>query len=108
MITTYTTEQLEDMYQGMTGSVHVQATFITEVVGGQPADRKGIESYVKYHLKITDPTEAQKAADRIEKEEIGERDVTPEAGEVAERSVYNINILRHTDKGAWLGDWMVN
>jgi len=103
----YTADQLEQMYQGMTASVHVKATFITELVGGQPTDHKGIEAFVKFQLKLEDPEKVKEAVERIEREEIGERDITPELGEVKEKSVYGINVLRRTQHGAWIGDWMV-
>ena len=79
----------------------------TELVGGLPADEKAIRIFCEHHLKITDPQERENAVRRIMKEELGEREVTPEMGEVKEKQVYGVNILRRSEKGPWLGNWMV-
>ena len=100
-------EELEKRYEQFTASVHCQCVFVTELVGGLPADREGLRQFALHHLKITNKQELEKAVDRMLAEEIGEREATPEGGEIQERISYAVNQLRRTAKGPYLGHWMV-
>ena len=101
-------QDLEQRYQEKTASIRCWCTLTSELVGGVPADKKALDAFAEYHLKIADPEERERAVARILKEEIGERDATPENGEVQEKQVYGVNIIRRTNGiGPWLGDWQI-
>jgi hypothetical protein len=100
-----TYEDLKSRYEEYTGAVRCECVLATELVGGLPASRDGLESFIKHHLKITDPEEAESALMRISKEEAV--DVRPPEGEVEEKLTYGVRVIRKTEHGPWLGDWMV-
>ena len=104
---TYNQEDLLRKYEEFTASASCECRFVAELVGGVPAARDDLAAFVRHHLKITDEAEIEKAVQRILKEEVGEQDVTPPEGEVAEREVYAVNVIRRSKEGIWLGDWMV-
>ncbi len=104
---TYTQEDLLRKYEEFTASASCECRLLTELVGGVPAGRDDLAAFVRHHLKITGEAEIEKTVQRILKEEIGEQDITPTEGEVAEREVYAVNIIRRSKQGVWLGDWMV-
>lgn len=80
--------------------------FVTRAAGGQPAGRDGVKAFVEFHLGLIGE-EAERAVDRILKEEVGEKDVTA-GGEIAEVESYGVNIVRKTDKGdCFFGTWQV-
>lgn len=103
----YTFAELKERYEDKTASVQCFCTVATELVGGVPADEKAIRAFAEHHLGLSNPEERDKAVQRILKEEVGERDVTPELGEIKEKQVYGVNVVRRTEIGPWLGDWMV-
>lgn len=105
-MTTFSFDELTERYQAMTGLVRCQCVFATELVGGQPAETEGIKAFVKHHLHL-EGKEAEDAVRRIQQEELGEKDVAPEEGELKEKEVYGVNAIRRTEYGPWLGDWMV-
>lgn len=77
----------------------VKAHFVRETAGGQPAGRKQIEAFVEHHLKFKPGTqEFIDIVNRIEKEEIGERDTAPPDGELETTKVYGVNVIRKSDK----------
>lgn len=92
-------------YEEMTSSVRCLCTAVTEIVGGQPADDKGLEQFVRYHLKLVDQVDVAHAIDRIRNTEV--KDVTPDEGEVHEEKIYCVKALRHDIFGPYLGDWMI-
>lgn len=97
---------LQQRYQNMTASVIADCSLATELVGGQPADDAGVRAFVAHHLGLKD-AEAEDAVRRILKEEIGERDVPAETGDLKEKLSYGISIVRRDEHGPWLGNWMV-
>ena len=99
-------DNFEKMYRGQTKRATIHICTTREVVGGLPADEAGILALVKNHLKITDEKEQKKAVKRIMKEEIGETDVTPEEGALGDSSIYGVCVVRRSEHGVWLGDWM--
>jgi hypothetical protein len=101
----YSFEQLNQQYETLTAHVDVEATTVTDLVGGQPGGAPGVTAFVKHHLGL-EGDEAEAAVRRILNEEVGEHDVTPEGGELKEKKVYGINVLRHGSRGVYLGDWM--
>lgn len=103
----YTFDDLKARYEDKTASVQCFCTVATELVGGVPADEKAISAFAEHHLGLVDPEERAKAVQRILKEEVGERDITPELGEIKEKQVYGVNVVRRTEIGPWLGDWMI-
>ena len=104
---TYTQEDLLKKYEEFTASASCECRLVSEMVGGVPAGREDLAAFVRHHLKITDEAEIEKTVARIMKEEIGEQDITPVEGEIAEEEIYAVNIIRRSKKGIWLGDWMV-
>ncbi len=96
----------EKLYRGQTkrATIHIHTT--REVVGGLPADEKGVMAFVKNHLKVTDPKEQERATQRILHEEMGEKDTTPEEGALADSGVYSVCVIRRNPQGPWIGDWM--
>jgi len=98
---------LEKRYQGFTDYVRAECVVATELVGGMPAKREDLLAFAQHHLKIEDPEERNRAVDRILKEEIGESNVTPQGGEIKEKKVYGVNIIRRDAFGPWLGPWMI-
>ncbi len=109
--------QLSDFqkkFEDLTARAICQCTLVTDCVGGQPADEKGVRQFVEYHLKLVG-TEAEEAVKRILSEEIGEKDILAlkasgeedEGAELKEREVYGINIVRRDKYGPWLGNWMI-
>ena len=102
----YNFQQLQKEYEQMTAHVDCHCVAATKIVGGQPADEIGVRAFVQHHLKLTGD-EAEGAVRRILKEEVGEHDTTPENGELKEKQVYGVNIIRRDSFGPYLGDWMV-
>lgn len=86
----------------------VKCVFKKPLAGGVPADDKGLEAFAEHHLKLTPGTDEFKGAiKRIKDEEIGERDTTPETGELSTEDVYQVNVLRKSEEGVFLLDHMV-
>jgi hypothetical protein len=102
----YQAKDLEAHFQEMTRRAEAHCVLLTELVGGQSADRDGVAAFVEHHLKLVGK-EADDAVIRIMKEEIGERETTPEGGEVDEKLTYGLSVVRRDLAGPWLGDWMV-
>jgi hypothetical protein len=101
-------KDLRSIYDNLASSVQCFCTVSTKLVGGLPADRKALLAFAEHHLKIEDPQERENAVARMLNEEIGERDVTPEAGEMKEKQVYGVNVVRHDPIGRpYLGNWMI-
>lgn len=103
-----TFEDLEKRYSEMTAHVQCVCEAVTPFVGGMSASDTGLRAFVKHHLSIEDPEEAEKAFQRIKKEELGERDIAPETGELKEQLTYGINVLRRTEIGPYLGNHMIH
>jgi hypothetical protein len=102
----YTMKDLNAVYSSYCGSATAVCRLTREIVGGQPATDEGIAAFAKHHLKIPDDQIEQVVA-RIKGEEIGERETTPETGELKEKESYGLNVLRHSDYGPWIGDWQI-
>jgi len=102
----YTQKDLNTTYAAYCGSAVAVCRLTREIVGGQPASDEGIRAFAKHHLKLADD-QIEAAVARIKGEEIGERDKTPEAGEVKEKESYGLNVLRHSEFGPWIGDWQL-
>ena len=103
--TTFTGAQLQKAYEDFTCYTRVDCTLAQELVGGVPADDAALHAFVKHHLKIEDPAEAEKAFMRIKNEEL--EDVTPSEGEIKEKRTYQVCALHRDQYGPWLGDWMI-
>lgn len=104
--TTYNLSALEQRYSNMTRRAIAHCTLRTELVGGMSADEAGVRAFVAHHLRLVDD-EAEAAVQRILAEEIGERNTTPEGGEITEKLTYGITVIRRDARGPWLGDWMI-
>lgn len=103
----FTGKDLEVIYEKLTGVLTIQARFVTEFVGGQPADEKGVRAFVQHHLELTG-ADAEAAVKRILHEEIGLEDVPSEEGELKKQEAYAVNSLRRDEQGrVWIGNWMI-
>lgn len=102
---TYDFDQLTSRYELYTNRITCECVLATEMVGGQPAGEDGVRAFVVHQLKIDNPEEQQRAVQRILKEEI--EDVTPPLGEISEKKVYGVRVLRRHDGWPWIGPWMV-
>jgi hypothetical protein len=101
----YNFDQLRKRYEDKTQLAIVSCVLSSELVGGMSATRAGVEVFVKHHMKLEGEA-AEKEVSRIMSEEIGERDVAPEEGELREKRLYGINVLRRSEHGPWLKDHM--
>lgn len=108
----YTGADVRHAYEAMTGVVTAKCRFVTPMVGGQPAGEEGVRAFVKYQLKL-EGAEAEKAVLRIQRDEIGTKQVSnPEGGdvvpdEIEEKATFGINVIRRSSFGPYLGHWMV-
>ena len=102
----YSSEDLRLKYEQMTALAEVECTLTARMAGGQPAGPEGVALFVKHYLKL-EGGQAEEAVARILREEIGERDATPESGEIKEKLSYAINVIRRDEFGPWVGSWMV-
>jgi hypothetical protein len=109
---TFSSDDLEKRYQGVTACARAECTFVTEMVGGQPATPKGVEMFVRHHFLangVKKPKEETVRAEvqRILEKEVGSKDIRPELGELSDALSYGVNIIRRDTGGPWLGDWMI-
>jgi hypothetical protein len=108
---TWHADQLQRTFEAHATELRLRCRAVREVVGGQPASRVGIESYLKYQVdpfNVLSAEQRAEMADRIEKEEIGKRrNTTPEGGEIQETFTGQITVIRQDPRGHWLGDWML-
>jgi hypothetical protein len=103
----YTMKDLEAAYDEYSGEAIAICTMTRELVGGMPASPEGIRAFCLHHLHIPEGPELDAAVSRITGEELGERDVTPEAGEIKEKETYGLNVIRRSEYGPWIGDWQI-
>jgi len=99
---------LEKRYVEMTAKAVCLCEAATPLVGGVTAKEQGVRAFIRHHLKIEDPKEAEEAFARILREELGQRDIAPETGEIKEQLTYGINVIRRTAIGPYLGNWMIH
>src|SRR5262245_26020305 len=102
-----TFEDFNQSYEDITTQVLVKAETATIVAGGQPARLPGIQAFVAHHLGLTGE-DAELAVKRIMKEEIGEKPVPEAEGELQEKLTYGVNVIRRTEIGPYLGNWMIH
>ena len=102
----YSPGDLQQRYNTFTERATAHCIFTTELVGGISADEAGIRAFVKHHLHLPEE-QIEAAVRRIMTEEVGERDTTPETGELTEKLTYGVNVFRRSPAGPWIGDWMV-
>lgn len=113
----YTQADLDQILGRIRSKATFKIRFLLPLLGTQPATDKGLEAYIEHHLGI-DPlrdnitgkptnSDFNNTFERIKNEEIGERDLTPEAGEVEEKKVYGINVVRKSAAGPFLLAHMV-
>jgi len=101
----YKHDELVEMYEGMCAMAVADCTLTSSLVGGQPADDKGLEMFCRHHLKL-DGKALFKAVIRIRTQEIGETE-DKDAGELKQVESYAVNVLRHdpVDQCCFLGNW---
>lgn len=101
-----TTQDLQTTFASLTRPITCHARFTSPVVGGVAAEREGIEQFVTHHLHLIGE-EAQAATDRIMREELGERPIPSDEGELKEKLTYGVAVIRRDEHGPYLGNWMV-
>lgn len=104
----FTYSDLSERYSAMTASVVALCEAVTPIVGGLTASENGVRAFVTHHLGITDPAEIEATVKRIQREEMGEKPVPSETGELQEQLTYGINVIRRTELGPYLGNWMIH
>ena len=103
-----TQADLDLMLQPYLGLATVHARLERETAGGQPAGENGLKAFVEHHLHLTpDTPEFDQALWRIMHEEIGEKETTPEGGEVETAEVYQVNVIRKTEHGPYVLEHMI-
>lgn len=108
----YEAAELRERYEANTMRALVHCRLTSDYVGGQPANRVGVEAYCRHHLGLggDSPEEIaarEAAVDRILKEEVGEKDATPNGGEIAKKESYGLSVIRRDAAGPWIGDWQI-
>lgn len=107
----WSNEQLMEILESFRTKVVVKLRLLRPSVGGQPAGDKGLEAFIEHHLNLDPRRGADKkptnpeflaAFERIKHEELGEKDTTPETGEVEEKRVYGVNVVRKDERGPYL------
>lgn len=99
----WTEKEIAELADGSRSVARMTLRFLRPLAGGQPAGDKALEAFAEHHLKLVPGTQEFKdAIARIKTEEIGERDATPEVGEVQEKHVYAVNVIRRSDKGPYV------
>lgn len=104
-IETFTLSDLRKRYDSFTARCVADCSFSTELVGGVPGNREGVEAFVRHHLKL-EGQDAEDAVARIMRDEIGEKAVPSETGELQEKLSYGINVIRRDTYGPYLGAHM--
>jgi len=105
--TVYTHEELAELFDAKTIAIRCIGTFTTSAAGTVPADDKALADFCRHHLGLTDD-QIPAAVARIKREELGEKDTTPETGELAEKESYGLVSWRKDEEGRpWLGHWMI-
>ena len=104
----YTGAELSEMLEAIRTTAVAHCRLLRPLAGGQPADDAGLRGFVEHHLGIPPETlEFTAALERIKREEIGERDTTPETGELETLEVYQVNVVRRSAKGPYILEHMV-
>ena len=81
----------------------VRAKFLRQFVGGQPAKEEGVRAFVQHQALISpDTPEFEAMVQRILKEEIGDKEKSPEGAELQESSTYGVNVIRHSVAGPYI------
>lgn len=106
----WTQADLSKLLEKMRSAVVVKVRALREFVGGVPAEDSRLEGFIEFQMGIvpqrkdgapTNPAFIE-CLQRLKKDEIGERNVTPEGGEVEERKVYGVNVIRKSAAGHFI------
>jgi len=104
----FTYDDLNNRYAEMTTSVICECEAVNPFAGGMSAEDDGIRSFIRHHLKISDPVKQEETFKRIKEEELGEKAIPSAEGELKEQLTYGINVIRRTAIGPYLGSWMIH
>lgn len=99
----YTFEDLRKRYEARAALVIAECRLATDLVGGMPATRQGIEAFVQHHLKLEGP-DAASAVDRIFREELV--NIPSDEGELDEAVKLSVQVMRRDAFGTFLGSHM--
>ena len=101
-------KELKEIREKHRACAVVKCRMLRPTAGGVPAKEEGVGYFVEHHLEIPkDDPEHDRTVKRIMEEEIGERDDTPDQGELADKNVYAVNLIRRNEKGPFLLEHMV-
>lgn len=98
-------EKLRERYEKRAAVVLCECTLATDLVGGLPAGREGVALFVKHQLQL-EGDEAEKAIDRILKEEMGTVPIPDPEGELEEAVTKSVNMVRRDALGPFLASHM--
>lgn len=99
----YTQRDLDKLLEKRRARAVVRCRTLRSIAGGQPASDKGLKAFVEHHLGLEPGSkEFEEAAQRIKHEEIGEKETTPEGGELETQEVYQVNCLRSSERGSFV------
>lgn len=101
-------KDLDAMLEKRRSAIRVSCRMLRPLAGGQPAGEAGLRAFVQHQMGLEPDTEDFEAAvKRIGDEEIGEKDTTPESGEVSTKKVYSVNVIRSSEKGCFIAQHQI-
>ena len=109
---TYDREELRRRYESATALAVASCAFTTELIGGIPADNKGVEAFVRNQLRLDTDEEVRAAVARIRAQELDPAaaagiDITPTEGEITEKQLTGVKVLRRSQGGPYIMSHMV-
>jgi len=100
---TYTQRDLDKLLGKVRARATVTCRSVRKIAGGQPATDKGLDAFVQHHLGLDPESDKGKEAiSRIKDKEIGERATGTEDGELDNKEVYQVNVIRRNRTGPFL------
>jgi len=95
----YKADELAELYEELTGLVVADLEFMRDVIGGLPAKEKDLRQFCQHHLGLAGD-ELERAIQRIQHEELGEKSVpTPEGGELEHKATYGLKVFPRDAEG---------
>lgn len=109
---TYGPGELRKRYEKLTTLAVVECTLTTELVGGAPLGEEGVKNFVEHHLRLKDQEAADAVRRILEQEGVAQklptnRNGSEVPGEVPETLTYGLTGFRHSERGAWIGNWQI-
>lgn len=103
---TFTESDFESSYDDMTAVLTLTGRFESEMVGGIPGDRDGIQNFCKYQLNLKTEEDIEAMTNHIISNEVGIKALDPgETGELKESEETGLQVVRSSELGPWLADF---